>query len=160
MSDNVSIVKQNQFPLFPKSTDRGEFNGWLRKARAFLHDADLSIYTSINRSVACPCLNAIVNDNQFKPKYDHKVDFIDKGDDAKQAKDAKNAFRAFNLLLQSLNEKQMVMTQDICEGNAYMIMHRLKANYQLSSSSSSVQVLIACSTRILETRATWQRQRE
>ena len=146
MSEVVSIKQQQALPAFPKSTEKNEFVVWLYKARAAFRALDLSIY--VDKPIAgMPVLERDrkrMHDATFEPVYDHAVILIAR-DKQKEtyAKHVKRAYQAYNLIAQSLNEKQISMTQDVFEGNAYMLMHRLKQNYELSRSTASVQVLLA-----------------
>ena len=142
----VSLKQQQTLPLFPTSNEQHSFAFWFMKARSAFLACDLSMY--IDRPVAgmpvFECDRSVQHGTAFQPKYDHEVEFIGSAEqDNVVQKHSRLACTAYNMIMQSLNEKQLSMTQDIFGGNAYMLMHRLKRNYELSNSTTSVQILLA-----------------
>ena len=110
----MSEMKHQSLQPFPKSKEEAEFPTWLFKARALFLSLGYSDY--VDHPVrGMPVLEADrvrQHEADFAPVYDHPVVFIGSLIDSPEirAKQVQTSYKAYNLLVQSLNAKQIHVT--------------------------------------------------
>jgi hypothetical protein len=159
-NSNTSTVKESNDVLcrFPAQREREEFPDWLFKAEAYFAAKNMldiirqpihnmpayrsSTSTSTSNSSTSSTSSSSV-DNESHESYDAGVSFVGKNLNHIQYEQlVHKAAKAYNYLIQSLNNKQIELVRHVYQGNAYMVMHRLKKNYGIIKSTTTTMALL------------------